>query len=321
MHIHCWITFILLFHNVYSGVVPSKRPKCATRDFNQAHKIDQFHEYVFKIFFVYTTYFPKRIQKIKKLNQIKLYSNKVRTIIVKVHWHIIQSLTDKTKQAAHDSIIKTIAVLNADFSTSSFEFELLNIVYTPQPLISSLEALAQLKSGLRIGSATTLNVYSGILPSTILGHATFPQDYSTEPLNDGVSVTTGSLASSLFANMLGRTLTHEVNTSIGLFNTKVGHWLGLYHTFNDGCAFPNDFVADTRPQAQETIGCPINIKTCSRDDFDTLDKVRYDEINALKPFDMTENFMDYTDDVCMKSFTKGQIERMNVLWAVREGFE
>jgi hypothetical protein len=54
-------------------------------------------------------------------------------------------------------------------------------------------------------------------------------------------------------------------TGILLFG-KVGHWLGLYHTFQalfiDGCV-EGDFVDDTAQQAIATVGCPfITPDTC-----------------------------------------------------------
>jgi hypothetical protein len=81
---------------------------------------------------------------------------------------------------------------------------------------------------------------------------------------------------------LGRTLTHEV-----------GHFLGLHHTFNDGCggscSSSGDLVCDTAPQNSATSGC--NGSSCS----------------GTPPDD---NYMDYSDDQCMEKFTPDQSRRM-----------
>ena len=84
---------------------------------------------------------------------------------------------------------------------------------------------------------------------------------------------------------LGRTATHEV-----------GHYLGLSHTFDGGCAgvsncYDNgDLICDTNPEASP------NYSPCSR--F---------SCGMLAP---THNYMDYSDDVCMNQFTLDQAKRM-----------
>ena len=89
----------------------------------------------------------------------------------------------------------------------------------------------------------------------------------------------------------------------GAFNgrgvtNEVGHWLSLYHTFNDGCgtdcATSGDYVCDTPPVAAPG-SCPPGANTCSNDNPDTLDQV--------------ENYMDYSLN-CANMFTEGQKTRM-----------
>lgn len=79
---------------------------------------------------------------------------------------------------------------------------------------------------------------------------------------------------------LGRTATHEV-----------GHYLGLFHTFDGGCTVNGDRIADTNPESSPTYGCPGSRTSCS----------------LPAPFD---NYMDYSDDRCMDKFTHDQGFRM-----------
>lgn len=84
----------------------------------------------------------------------------------------------------------------------------------------------------------------------------------------------------------GRTATHEV-----------GHYLGLFHTFNGGCASASgcsgngDRICDTNPESQARFGCPGSATSCGTSD----------------PY---RNYMDYTDDLCMTNFTEDQGYRM-----------
>ena len=144
-----------------------------------------------------------------------------------------------------------------------------------------------------------LNMWTVTLSdNTLLGYAQYP---GGPPQTDGVVMgyqyfgSNDALGVNLDSSMpydLGRTTTHEV-----------GHYLGLLHTFQDGCA-DGDLVADTPATAQENYDCPIGQDSCP--------------VVADGILDMVENYMDYTDDACMNIFTNGQSARMDaVLSGVR----
>lgn len=75
---------------------------------------------------------------------------------------------------------------------------------------------------------------------------------------------------------------------------EAGHWMGLKHLWGDAyCG--DDAVDDTPKQASYTVGCPTTVRvTCGNNPTG----------------DMYNNYMDFTNDVCMNLFTKGQKSRM-----------
>ncbi len=83
----------------------------------------------------------------------------------------------------------------------------------------------------------------------------------------------------------GRTATHEV-----------GHYLGLFHTFDGGCGTSScystgDLICDTNRESSPVFGCPGNPVSCGSSD-------------------PKDNYMDYSDDLCMEQFTAEQNNRM-----------
>ncbi len=83
----------------------------------------------------------------------------------------------------------------------------------------------------------------------------------------------------------GRSATHEV-----------GHYLGLYHTFDGGCGSAacyttGDLICDTNAESQPNFGCNPGSTSCG-----STDPVR--------------NYMNYSDDTCMNQFTEEQARRM-----------
>lgn len=127
---------------------------------------------------------------------------------------------------------------------------------------------------------------------TILGYAVFP--WMNNASEDGIVIRhdrVGTLGTAIPSDS-ARTLTHEV-----------GHWLGLLHTFQGGCA-DDDQCDDTPPVASTftNANCPANGNSCN-------------EANDLP--DQWENYMDYSEGRCMAMFTRDQKSRMHYFLSVQ----
>ncbi|MCO1336608.1 zinc metalloprotease [Microbulbifer sp. OS29] len=213
----------------------------------------------------------------------------VGSVSIDVYFHVI---TDNSNNGAlsNSEINSQMAVLNDAYASTPFTFNLVSTSVTANNTWYNVgynsSAEQSMKNSLRVGDAGDLNIYVAEISDGLLGWATFPSSYSSDPLDDGVVILTGSVpGGDASPYNEGDTLTHEV-----------GHWLGLYHTFQGGCFGRGDYVSDTPAERSAAYGCPVGRDTCTRG-------------RNADGEDPVTNFMDYTDDNCMYEFTEGQATR------------
>lgn len=128
----------------------------------------------------------------------------------------------------------------------------------------------------------------------VLGYAFFPMPDNNNKDQDGVVINYNSwgISGNIRPGTNGRVAPHEF-----------GHYLNLFHPFQDGCTGNSgtcqrtgDWICDTPPSKGQNFGTPERLNTCGNETIDLPDNTR--------------NYMDYTDDDSKDMFTPQQRVRV-----------
>jgi hypothetical protein len=226
-------------------------------------------------------------------------------VTIPVYVHVIKGTKKGERSPAGPKRVRRlIAILNNGFAGAQltdsprtrFFFKLKHIDYTKREgwyhayLFGPRDTRAKRK--LHRGGNSSLNLYingGGSRRDPVLGWSRFPWQYHRTPRLDSVSINVAAMpGGSAKGYNLGDTVIHET-----------GHWMGLFHTFQGGCRPPGDGVGDTPYEGSPSFYCTETSDTCPTD----------------PGTDPVHNFMDYSLDSCMDTFTPGQVARMDSAFA------
>lgn len=243
-------------------------------------------------------------------------------IIVPVCIRLFHTGVTQPENIPDSQILSQINVLNEYFEPYGVQFCLASTATNGTPLPGPTPGIARLPSInlatfnipqdeanlLMLPTENYLNIFivkdivSAEVGGQIQGYATFPGQGA--PF-DGVVI-----RADVFGNVNDPSCTScltQMNPNLGMGKIlvhEIGHYLGLYHTFEQGCyevLYGNcedngDQVCDTPPVKKPNSGCPTSpVDSCSE--------------NPNLPDDIN-NFMDYTNESCLNSFTDDQKIRM-----------
>ncbi|MBA3665119.1 MAG: T9SS type A sorting domain-containing protein [Bacteroidetes bacterium] len=148
-----------------------------------------------------------------------------------------------------------------------------------------------------------MNMWVCNIGGGILGYATFPNPGTSGLLGlsapYGTATTDGLVMLNKAFGSIGTAVTNTPYHKGRTATHEIGHWLGLRHIWGDGNCL-TDYCNDTPPAQTSNFGCPVfpyKLGTCA----------------GNTTGEMTMNYMDYTDDLCMYMFSKDQKNRAQLI--------
>lgn len=219
------------------------------------------------------------------------YKTTATTVTIPVIVHVVYA-SDGTGNIPDSQVQAQVDTLNATYirAGTRYRFYLAAVSRTQNDTwhraTRGSQAELDMTNALALDTKDALNLYV-INTDPYFGWVIkWPWEVSETSLQHGVIIHYGSVPGGYITNFnWGYTAVHEG-----------GHYLGLYHTFQNGCTPPGDEVDDT-PYHQVNYGCPTPTPdTCPQSGIDPI-----------------HNYMNYTDDPCYFEFTPNQGTRNDAI--------
>lgn len=228
---------------------------------------------------------------------LKPSTNKDYRILIPVIFHVLYN--NKSENISTDSLLKELENVHRDFLKLNADTNIIHPSFKARIGTASIDFFLadtlikdQSEKGI-IRKNVSNNRYTLYKKSTIIN----PEKY--------LNVYIGNIKSDGFVNTNPWTFPADdaihlnykyVGSRYRLMTHEIGHWLGLWHTYEDGCKNGGDEIDDTPPQKSATDGdceiCPPLAQDQSCD-------------SSISNYN---NFMDYSG--CRVMFTKDQVAKM-----------
>ena len=194
-------------------------------------------------------------------------------IEVDLYFHVVAASTSVADGYVTDKqLADQLTVMNKAYAPHSIHFNLKGTDRTINAVWARDGNELAMKRALRKGSYSALNLYFLKDVGGAFGYCYFPTNASPGSntfIRDGCSILSSTVPGGSSTNYnLGQTVTHEV-----------GHWFGLFHTFQgNSCTGAGDQISDTPQQLSPTSGCPTGRDSCP----------------SAPGLDPIQNYMDYS---------------------------